>query len=68
MKEESEFTGEIETVIENCGTTKIDIVVCVKKLKEKDSDVKSIGGGNYDLLVLGGFLNDVEELNYGVYN
>ena len=39
---------------------KIDAIVSVKKLKEKYGDVKNIGGGNYDFLVLGNFLGDVE--------
>ena len=47
----------MDKLIESCNTT--------KKVKEKHDDVKNIGSGNYDVLVLGDFISDMDELNYG---
>ena len=53
-------------LVENCGTTKVNEIVSVKKLKEKYDDVKNFVGENYDFVVLGDFLDYVNELNNGL--
>ena len=61
-----EINCEVDKLIEICDTVKVDAVVSVKKVKEKHGDVKNIGNSNYDFLLLGDFLGDMDELNYGV--
>ena len=68
MMNSVEIDYGMDKLIDDCGTIKVNAAVSVKKLKEKNGNVENLSGGNYDFPVLGSFLSDVDELNYGVYN
>ena len=59
-----EINCEMDTLIEDYGTTKIDAIVSVGKIKGKHSDVENLSSGNYYFLVLADFISDMDELNY----
>ena len=63
-----EINCEVDKLIENCDTAKVDAVVSAKKLKEEYGDVENLIGKNYDFLIFGDFIGDMDELNYGVSN
>ena len=58
----------VDDLVENCDIAKVNTVVNVNQLTQKHGDVKNLDGGNYGFLVLGDFISDIDELNYGVSN
>ena len=63
-----EINCEVDKLIEGCDTAKVDAVVSAEKLKEKYGDVENLIGKNYDFLIFGDFIGDMDELNCGVSN
>ena len=62
----AEINCEVDKLIEDCGTVKVDAIINVEKVKEKHGDVENLGSKNYDFLVLGDFIGVMDELNYEV--
>ena len=59
----------LDKLIEICGTTKIDAIVSVEKVKEKHSDIENPSGGKLWFSSVGRFFFcDVDELNYGEFD
>ena len=56
---------DVDDLVENCDTAKVDVVVNVNQSTQKYGDVKNLGGRNYDFLILGDFISDMHEWNYG---
>ena len=59
-----EINCGVDKLIEGCGAVKVDAIINVEKVKEKYGDVGNLNSGNYDFMVLGNFLGDMDELNY----
>ena len=58
----------VDKLVEDCNTVQIDAVVNVNQSTQKYGDVKNIGSGNYNFVILGDFISDMDELNDGVSN